>query len=168
MTTISPLVCFSAREIASSIAARSPSLKGCIFGLLPATRGTTTTKTATTTGEATTPKAAAGEATASPTASPPRPRNDYRTSVAASRSRSLRASPQDPDEPHKDHGPEDHHRPVHVRILGVNLAGLCPLLDFGGVAGQHFGDIAHTILNAAGKVARPEAGQDRILNDYLG
>src|SRR5690242_17991314 len=136
MTTISPLVFFSARAMAFSIAARSPAFKGCIFVLLPATRGTTTAKTATTTGEAATAKATAGEAAASPTAAPARPRNDDRPPVAASRSRGLRASPQDPDEPQKDHGPEDDHRPVHVRIPGVGLAGLCPLLDFGGVAGQ--------------------------------
>src|SRR5262245_18322399 len=135
MTTISPLVFLSARAIASSIAARSPSLNGCMFVLLPATRGATTTKTATTTGEATTPKATTREAAASPTASPPRPRNDDRPSVAASRSRGLRASPHDPDEPQKDHEPEPYHRPVHVRIPGEGLAGLFLLLDFGSVAG---------------------------------
>src|SRR5262249_10414999 len=140
MTTISPLVCLSARAIASSIAARSPSLNGCILVLLPATRGTSTAappaaNAAATTGEATTPKPPTREAAASPPASPPRPRNDDRPSVAASRSRGLRASPHDPDEPQKDHDPEHYHRPVHVRIPGVGLAGLCSLLDFGSVAG---------------------------------
>src|SRR5215470_1455884 len=168
MTTISPLVCLSARAIASSIAARAPSLNGCIFVLLPATRGTSTAKTAATTGEATTPKTTTTrEAAASPTASPPRPRNDDWTSVAASRSRSLRASPHDPDEPQKDHDPEDHHCPVHLRIPGVGLAGLCSLLDFGGIASQHFGDVAHTVLHAAGKVASAEPGQNGIFNDDL-
>src|SRR6516165_5553248 len=163
MTTISPLVFFSARVIASSIAARSLTLNARMFTLLPATRGTTTAKSAAPPGEATTPKTT----TTRETAAPPRPRNDDWPSIATSRSRGLRASPHDPDEPQKDHDPEHHHRPVHVRIPGMGLAGLCPLLYLGSVASQHFGDVAHTVLDAASKVASTEPGQNGIFNDGL-
>ena len=52
-------------------------------------------------------------------------------------------------------------------VVGI-VARLGALLDLGGIAGEHQNDVAHAILDAAGKVALAEARQDRVLDDDLG
>src|SRR5215510_14225276 len=154
MATISPLVFFSAREIASSIAARSSSGKGILL-LLPTPRGAAAAKAAAPTSKAAA-KATTREtaAPASPATAPPGPRNDDRTAIPASRGArlriaalrggSLRAAPHDPDEPQEDSGPEYHHGPVHGRVLGVTR--LCSLLNLSSVTRQYQRDVTHAVL----------------------